>query len=505
MSASIPYPSQNSEIEQVKRIVGKYFSIYEIRLTPSDVSFYVRSAFSDVDQSFDALRRELVPQNFVPMLTLESGQYVIHVMKTPHTRDTNVVWNILLLIGTLCTTAFAGMSLWAGYVGINTLEEMLRADVVIYGVLFFGMPLMLILGIHEMGHYLAARRHGVKATLPYFIPVPPPFLFGTMGAFISIKEPIPDRKALMDIGFAGPISGFIVAIPVTITGLYLSTIFPPAITDGGGLILGTSIFYEALAMLVPFTPAGLHPMAIAGWVGLFVTAINLLPVGQLDGGHILYALIGNNARYFGYAAIFAMLIMSFLYPGWLFFAFLVVILGLRHPQPLNTVSKIDTKRQIFGILAVLILFTSFVAIPIRDADVSFRFSSDVTEKPVSKDGSVSFTMIIKNEGEVYTRYTVKLVKVRLSNNNATIPDNGFESNISVQFAFTHGQDVSLVSNYSVETPRIAPGDQVTFDVSLQIAIKNYSGYNFVKAEFVAYPVGIENKDERIVFTISLPG
>lgn len=502
MSFPQQIPSANSaEIDYLKRVVGKHFSIYEIRVSSMDVAFYIRTPLESIDARFDELRKELLPQNYVPTLTMENGEHVVRVLKKPPTKHSNIIWNIILLIGTIATTTLAGMTLWAGYVGIAEMSGMLTSSVVFSGILFFALPLMLILGVHELGHYFAARKHGVSATLPYFIPVPPPFLFGTMGAFISIKEPIPDRKALMDIGFAGPICGFLVAIPVTGIGLYLSTINPPVIVDGGGLVLGSSLFFELLSSMLPFAPEGLHPTAIAGWVGLFVTAINLLPAGQLDGGHIVNALFGSNARYLGYAAVLGMLVMSFFYTGWLLFAFLVIILGLRHPPPLNTLSKLDNKRKIVGVVAGLILISSFVVVPLRDADMGFGLNSEVNEKTVDENLSVSFEIQIENLGEIYARYHIVLSAVRLITNNSTISDINYKNNLTVEYSYHYNNHTSTISNTTTFTPRLKPGEKINCTISLRF-LQNYSEYNFIKLTFSVKPVGT-SLEKNIEFTVAM--
>ena len=166
----------------------------------------------------------------------------------------------------------------------------------------YALSLFLILGAHEFGHYFAGVKNGVRTTLPLFIPAPPGlFLLGTFGAMIVIKDPIPNRRVLMEIGVAGPIAGFIVAVPTLIIGLFLSEIVPP--TGQGGFSFGSSIIMIVLSKaILGVTPLSidfniqLHPIALAGWVGLFVTAINLFPIGQLDGGHVLYALLGKKSQ-----------------------------------------------------------------------------------------------------------------------------------------------------------------------------------------------------------------
>ena len=206
------------------------------------------------------------------------------------------------------------------------------------GAITFAFPLMLILGLHELGHYFMSRRHHVSASLPFFIPLPPYPVspLGTMGAFISVREPIPNKKALLDIGIAGPICGFIVALPVTILGLFLTVRYahpvPADVTNY--FIPGDSILYLAIGWLFPGSANYMiHPVAFAGWVGFLVTSINLLPVGQLDGGHIAQAILGEKAKFLGYASIGLMLVIGLYAPSWLFFAFFVILLGIRHPPP----------------------------------------------------------------------------------------------------------------------------------------------------------------------------
>ena len=278
--------------------------------------------------------------------------------------------NLVLLFVTIGTTVLAGGFLWVAYIGGSALTS---TDVG-YGAIYFGLPLLAILGCHELAHFVMARHHHVEASLPYFIPVPPPFLlFGTFGAFISLREPIPNKKALLDIGASGPLAGFAVAIPVTIAGMFLSAHAPtlsvancgPAFfgVSYGNLEVGVSIFWFLLSKFVPVSFVSLHPLALAGWVGLLVTAINLLPAGQLDGGHVFRALFGDKTRWVSYGAVGLLVILGLFYPGWLLFAILIVVLGMRHPPPLNDITPLDTKRIVVGAVAVMVLITGFVIYP----------------------------------------------------------------------------------------------------------------------------------------------
>ncbi|HXI10522.1 MAG TPA: site-2 protease family protein, partial [Thermodesulfobacteriota bacterium] len=239
----------------------------------------------------------------------------------------SVVLPAVLFFITVLTTMMAG-AMYQGADLIGDPWELLRG-------VPFSVSLLLILGTHELGHFLASRRHGVATTLPVFIPGPPfPPMIGTFGAVIRIKSAITTKKALVDIGSAGPLSGFAVALAVTFQGLKLSTVMPKA-ASGEALGLGSSLIFQALSYLaVGPVPEGsdvfLHPVAFAGWIGMFVTAMNLLPIGQLDGGHMVYALIGPRHRIFSVLMVVSLVILGLLtWPGWFIWAALISIIGLR--------------------------------------------------------------------------------------------------------------------------------------------------------------------------------
>jgi len=209
------------------------------------------------------------------------------------------------------------------------------------GGIFYALTLMAILLAHEMGHYVMSRRHKVKATLPYFIPFPfPPF--GTLGAIIKTRSPIPNRKALLDIGMAGPLSGLILALPAIALGLLWSKPVPISQLPETTIRLSSPPFFSLLEKaLVGNTPEGydliLHPMAYAGWVGLFVTALNLLPIGQLDGGHVIYALFGPRSQeIFRWTMVSLVLTALMVNLGWLVLIALLLGIGHRHPPPSTT-------------------------------------------------------------------------------------------------------------------------------------------------------------------------
>jgi len=374
-SSSGPLPSSGggSELERIRSTVAAYFPVYETRIGPQSLILAVHTNPATLEERFDALRQEMWTQGYIPLLRRDSGEEFIEVVRRPRSGRARLWINILLLVGTIGTTSFAGSLIWLTFRG----ETALTAGDFLWGELYFGAPVMLILGLHELAHYLVARRRHLDASLPYFMPVPPPFILGTLGAFISIREPFPDKKALFDVGAAGPLAGFAASIPIAITGLYLSMHAPvlPATycgvtvlgTNYGTLLIGTPLFWYAFSLFLPSSFVSLHPLALAGWVGILVTAINLLPAGQLDGGHVFRALFGDRARYVSYAAVVLLFGLGLFYLGWLFFAILVLFLGLRHPPPLNDVTPIGTRRYIVGGLVAAILVTGFVIVPLSSA------------------------------------------------------------------------------------------------------------------------------------------
>lgn len=233
----------------------------------------------------------------------------------------------------------------------------------------FAGALLGILLVHESGHYVMCRRHGVDASLPYFLPAPPFFILGTFGAFIRIRSRFPDRRALFDIGAAGPWAGFVVALAVTVVGLAWSTVHAPP-PEHGILELGDSLLTTWLTRVVLGADPGsvvLHPVAFAGWVGLFVTSLNLLPAGQLDGGHVLYAAAGRRTQ-----ALPALLLAFLLWlgwtgqPVWVFWGGVIaVMMLLGHPPTDQDHAPLGAARTA-GTLATLVLFVlTFVPEPLR--------------------------------------------------------------------------------------------------------------------------------------------
>ena len=272
-------------------------------------------------------------------------------------RKPRIGWNVFLFFLTLVTTVLAG----ALQMGVNPLKDPGE----IYRGIPFSSALMGILLAHELGHYLVARKHGMIVTLPYFIPAPS--LIGTFGAFIKMRSPAKDRRMLMDIGAAGPLVGVVVSIPLLILGLHLSEIKP--IQGQSGMSLGDSLLLFVVSRVVvgPIPPGYdviIHPVGFAGWIGLLVTSLNLLPVGQLDGGHVVYALLGDKQNKISKLVFVALLALGiFGWEGWLVWCVLLWIMGFRHPPPMEWWVPLDRKRKIIGWITLAVFFLTFIPVP----------------------------------------------------------------------------------------------------------------------------------------------
>ncbi len=231
----------------------------------------------------------------------------------------------------------------------------------------YSVSIMTILLAHEMGHYMMSRRYGVPATLPYFIPFPfSPF--GTFGAIIKMKGIIINKKALFDIGVAGPLMSFILSVPCLFFGMKLSKVIP-ATERLREFRLGEPLLLKfiqkiTIGQLPTNADILLHPLGYAGWVGLFVTALNLLPVGQLDGGHVIYAVFGRKSRWAFAASMVALILLALFYnPGWLALIILLLIFGMRHPQPFDSETPLDKPRKIIACFMLLVFVLSFTPAP----------------------------------------------------------------------------------------------------------------------------------------------
>lgn len=332
-------------------------------------------------------------QGYTPLLRpAESGHpedVVVRILAGVATPGRSRIWiNVVLFAVTLVSTLFVGMFYGDNDLVLNSAWDLIRPQNLIKGVPF-AATLLGILAAHEFGHYFAARYHKVAVTLPYFIPMP--LGLGTLGAFIQLKEPVPDRRKLFDIGVAGPLAGLVVTVPLLFYGLTTSPVLAPPPMPGA-MVEGNSIFYYLLKLgifgkVLPNPVTGedvmMNQVAFAAWIGLLVTALNLLPVGQLDGGHTVFAMFGRKARIINLAALglMTMLALAGLEPlqqllpglgsigfnGWFIWIFLILFLiGVEHPPALDDVTRLDRRRRWVGFLVILIFILLFVPTPMRE-------------------------------------------------------------------------------------------------------------------------------------------
>jgi len=356
-------------VEALRREVTGLFDIYDTTLDyPAKGYVRFRGRFlQDPAVCFDDLRSRFEHHGFTPTVSEEEGQVALIalpiVFDNPGSRR---IINLLLFIATILSTLYVGSSYGYGELPSH-INQIWRGWP-------FATSILLILGAHELGHYFAGRRHKVPVTLPYFIPMPFS-LFGTFGAFIRLQGPVSNRRALFDVGAAGPLAGLVFALPILIIGLMTS---PLVITTPGGLTEGNSILYllAKLAVFGRILPHGgidvqLNQVAWAGWVGLFVTGLNLIPVGQLDGGHVAYSLFGARARRFFWPSIVGLgFIVLYTYvqgafsPTWLLWIALLWAFGRVHARPLEDITELDPRRRALAIFTLTLFFLTFVPFPL---------------------------------------------------------------------------------------------------------------------------------------------
>ncbi|MBK9124288.1 MAG: site-2 protease family protein [Chloroflexi bacterium] len=338
------------------------------------------------------------PLEMTPVMREVGGRqhvYIVSGRTKPEPRG--VTWNVVLFIATLISVLYVGTLMAINEIGF---ENPFRALVLAqdpWSEILRGIPyaasILLILGAHELGHYFAARRRHVAVTLPYFLPFPWG-MFGTFGAFIQLREPMRNRKVLFEIGAAGPLAGLVFAIPILLIGLATSPTGPIA----PGLIEGNSLVYAISKRLIfgEWLPSAridvyLNSLAWAGWTGLFVTGLNLMPIGQLDGGHVLYSLIGERAKQF-YLPVIALLaaLTIFTNGGMLLILVLLVLFGRAHAVPLDNVTQLDPRRRLFAIATLVIFALVFVPVPltVRESAGLFDFS------PSAWSGAVAVGLVL---------------------------------------------------------------------------------------------------------------
>ena len=349
-------------------------------------------------EAYDFAAQALHPHELTPLFRTSGKKHKVILKKglfKPQAQKNKV--NLILFLITFISIIFSGIL--TTYTGPETLDFSIiwaHVRVNLGQSIAFAVSLLSILTAHEFGHYFAARIHNTKVTLPFFIPFPiSPF--GTMGAFIRLLEPPKNRRVLLDIGLAGPIAGLVIAIPVLVYGLTLSKIdILPSVFPDHFMFEGNSILYLFLKYLVhgsllpepisfhgihpviywvryfftglplPYggTDVLIHPVAWAGWAGLLITSLNLIPAGQLDGGHLIYSLFGDKLKWIRPVILWALVILGFMWSGWWLWAFLILFLGRIRAEPLDEITELDPGRKILARIGLIIFFLVFSPVPL---------------------------------------------------------------------------------------------------------------------------------------------
>ena len=334
--------------EEIQVMVSADFDVTESFVEHGVPTFYVNYR-EDSKQAFLRLMNRLEFLNLLPLLRRRQENVVLQIVAKPPIKPSRKIINVILFFATLGTVFLSGYILSA-------------SDLI--GALLFTGAIMAILGSHEMGHKLLADKHDVDATYPYFIPSPPPpFGIGTFGALIRQKAIPPNKDALFDIGFTGPITGFIVSILVMIVGLHLpfQIVQDPAVVGAQINELYPLMYRFIVWSFQPIAPEGvtiiLHPVVFAGWVGMVITMLNLVPSGMFDGGHVARSVLGTRAHQIVSYAGIVLLALS----GWWAMAILALFFSAaRHPGPLDDVSNLTTRRKLGAIGLVVIFVLSMV-------------------------------------------------------------------------------------------------------------------------------------------------
>lgn len=395
------------EYDPLTSIVARFLRISDITQGDSKQPFIVRYRgwlYGDSEQAYDQLADALKPLGYMPLFRMEHDQHVVYVVTAlPEAKPSKTALNVILFILTVLSVLIAGVIYSLGGQELpatpGSFEDWLPAiRASLNNGIAFTVSLLAILLAHEFGHYLVGRAHGEKVTLPYFLPFPFS-AFGTLGAFINMKSPPKNKRSLLDISLAGPLAGLAVAFPILILGLSLSKINPlpsSPLSTMGVQLEGNSILYLFAKWIVfgkllpqpisygnlppwlywlryvftgrPFPYGGidvlLHPVAWAGWAGLLVTSLNLIPAGQLDGGHVTYVLLGRKAPRLLPFVLGALVLLGLFWNGWWIWALLVFTLGRQYAEPLDQITELDPPRRVIAWFAILLFILVFIPVPL---------------------------------------------------------------------------------------------------------------------------------------------
>ena len=383
---SLTTPERQSIVDRLRQVLLPHMEIeeYEILEPPRGAIAFRGRVMGETGEAFDAFSQAFENLGYTAMLRpTEDGRHQVVAVEGVHDDEPPNAWvNLGLFLATLLTVLFIGaanaLQFAEQFQGQEVSYDLLSILLNLHRGIPFAGALMGILVAHELSHYVVARRYGTPVSLPYFIPMPN--LLGTMGAVITQKAPMRNRKALFDIGIAGPLGGLVLAVPLLFVGLSLSTVQAPPPGIDQALQEGNSLLYIAAKYVVfgEVLPRNgldvwIHPVAFAAWAGLLVTMINLIPVGQLDGGHISYALLGRRAWTLGYVLIAAMfgwgslLLLRNNQAGgfWVLWGFINLLLNRKHPPPLNDVTTVSRGRVVVGGLMLVVFILTFMPSPLR--------------------------------------------------------------------------------------------------------------------------------------------
>jgi membrane-associated protease RseP (regulator of RpoE activity) len=368
---SISFIPSDERILALEDAVHGVFSVHDVQVRGGGrVVVFGGQFLRSPEMVYEAIQSPFKDRGFVPLLRQENGQDIVMAYPAPAIGKPSRLWvHGLLFVLTLASTLLAGTLQVAGddLDRVRSLQELLGYFVSHWTLgLPFAIALLGILGTHEFGHYFVARRYGLDVSLPYFIPFPLNPFTGTLGAVIRIQSPFESRKALFDVGIAGPLAGMVVAIPVVVLGLMQAKL--AVVAPGAGMTsFSEPLLFQWLSRLIvgprpPGTDIIMNPLLMAGWWGFLVTALNLVPISQLDGGHIAYALLGSRHRLLAWGLfVFAVAVTLLRSPQYLLMLILVFMMGIEHPPALDDLTPIGTPRKVLGI-ATLIMFLTLITL-----------------------------------------------------------------------------------------------------------------------------------------------